>query len=64
MQLAQQPQSLKELRSFFGLANYFRSYIVQFAIKAVPLFRLTRQDSDWKGGELQPEAASAFLHQR
>jgi hypothetical protein len=61
MQTAQPPQSVKELRSFCGLANYFRSYIVQFAIKAAPLFRLTRQDSDWKGGELPPEASKAFL---
>jgi hypothetical protein len=64
MQTAQPPQSVKELRSFCGLANYFRSYIVQFAIKAAPLFRLTRQDSDWKGGELPPEASKAFLRLR
>jgi hypothetical protein len=55
---------VKELRSFCGLANNFRSYIVQFAIKAVPLFRLTRQDSDWKGGELPPEASKAVLSLR
>jgi hypothetical protein len=61
VQSAQPPQSVKELRSFCGLANYFRSYI---AIKAKPLFRLTRQDSDWKGGEMLPEAASAFLRLR
>jgi hypothetical protein len=64
MQSAQPPWSVKELRSFCGLANYFRLYIVQFAIKAAPLFGLTRQDSDWKGGELPPEAASAFLRLR
>jgi hypothetical protein len=55
---------VKELRSFCGLANYFRSYIVQFAIKAAPLFKLTRQDSDWKEGELLPEASEAFLRLR
>jgi hypothetical protein len=64
MQSAQPPLSVKELRSFCWLANYFRSYIVQFAIKAAPLFRLTRQDSDWKGGELPPEASRAFLRLR
>jgi hypothetical protein len=61
MQTAQPARSVKELRSFCELAHYFRSYIVQFAIKAPPLFRLTRQDSDWKGGELPPEASKAFL---
>jgi hypothetical protein len=64
MQTAQPLRSVKELRSFCNLANYFRSYIVQFAIKAAPLFRLTRQDSDWKGGELPPEASKAFLRLR
>jgi hypothetical protein len=64
MQTAQLPRSVKELRSFCGLANYFRSYIVQFVIKAAPLFRLTRLDSDWKGGELPPEASKAFLRLR
>jgi hypothetical protein len=49
MQTAQTPRSVKELGSFCGLANYFRSYIVQFAIKAAPLFKLTRQDSEWRG---------------
>jgi hypothetical protein len=61
MQTAQPPRSVKEMSTFCGLANYFRSYIVQFAIKAAPLFRLTRQDSDWKGVELLPEASKAFL---
>jgi hypothetical protein len=64
MQSAQPPRSVKELRSFCGLANYFRLYIVQFAIKAAPLFRLTRQDLDWKGGELRLEASRAFLRLR
>jgi hypothetical protein len=64
MQMAQPPRSVKELRSFCGLANYFRSYIVQFAIKAAPLFKLTRQDSDWKGEELPPEASKTFLRLR
>jgi hypothetical protein len=64
METAQSTRSEKELRLFCGLANYFRSYIVQFAIKGAPLFRLTRQDSDWKGGELPPEASKAFLRLR
>jgi hypothetical protein len=57
MQRAQPPRSVKELHSFCGLAKYFRSYIVQFAIKAAPLFKLTRQD-------LPPEASKAFLQLR
>jgi hypothetical protein len=64
MQSAQPPRSVKELRLFCGLANYFQSYIVQFAIKAAPLFRLRQQDSDWKGGDMPTEAARAFLRLR
>jgi hypothetical protein len=37
---------------------------VQFAIKAAPLFKLTRQDSTWKGGEMQPDASKAFQQLR
>jgi hypothetical protein len=64
MQTAQPPRSVKKLRSFCGLANYFPSYIVQFAIKAVPLFKLTGQDSEWKGGDMPPDASKAFLQLR
>jgi hypothetical protein len=64
MQTAKPPRSVKELGSFCGLANYFRSYIVQFAIKAAPLFKLTRQDSTWKGGHMPPYASKAFLQLR
>ena len=54
------PRTIKELRSFLGLANYFRGYIVHFSSKAAPLFRLTRQDSAWRTGALPPEALQAF----
>jgi hypothetical protein len=37
---------------------------VQFAIKAAPLFKLTWQDSKWKGGEMPPDAAEAFYKLR
>jgi hypothetical protein len=44
MQTAQLPRSVKELRLFCGLANYFRSYIVQFALVQTDTagFRLER----------------------
>ena len=54
------PQSLKELKSFIGLANYFRGYIHNFSLKAAPLFKLTRSDSHWKGGYLPDDAKNAF----
>jgi hypothetical protein len=56
MRSAPIPRTVKEVRSFNGLANKFLEYIVQFATKAAPLFALTKQDSHWKGGTLPPEA--------
>ena len=64
MAASQPPRNVKELPSFCGLANYFRSYIVQFSVKAAPLFRLTRQDSDWQGGELPSAAKAGFIRLR
>jgi hypothetical protein len=60
MQTAQPPRSVKELRSFCGLANYFRSYIVQFSIKAAPLFKLTRRTRTGKGGNCRPKRPRPF----
>ena len=54
------PATTRQLKSFLGLCNYFRCYIKDFAHIATPLYKLTRQDSDWKGGELPSVALSAF----
>ena len=43
-----------------GLCNYFRSYIRNFATVASPLYKLTRQDSEWSSGELPSHALKAF----
>ena len=54
------PASGKQLKSFLGLANYFRGYIKNFAKIAAPLFKLTRTASDWKKGPLPDDATEAF----
>ena len=54
------PTSLKQVKSFIGLCNYFRGYIKDFAQLCAPLNRLTRADSPWKAGPLPPQAESAF----
>ena len=54
------PTTTRQLKSFMGLCNYFRCYIRDFAHIANPLYKLTRQDSEWPGGELPPAALTAF----
>ena len=39
------PTSVKQLRSYLGLANYFRQYIDHFATLAQPLFALSTGDT-------------------
>jgi hypothetical protein len=43
-----------------GLCNFFRHHIQDFSIIAAPLFKLTRQDSEYQSGPLTKEALTAF----
>ncbi len=54
------PGSLKELKSFLGLTNFFRQFVKNFSTKAGPLYNLTRNDSGWKCGPLPDDALRAF----
>ena len=51
------PTDLKDLRSFLGLASYYRRFIPHFSAIASPLFALTRKDVnfDWS-----PDCQQAF----
>ena len=42
------PQNVKDVRSFLGLANYYRMFIPQFGKIAAPLTNLTRKDIDFQ----------------
>ena len=56
----QPPDDVKGIRSFMGLCNFFRHHIQDFSIIAAPLFKLTRQDSEYQSGPLTKEALTAF----
>jgi hypothetical protein len=60
IQRANLPDNVKGIRSFLGLCNFFWHHIQDFAIIAAPLFKLTRQDSEYQSGPLNKAALTAF----
>ena len=42
------PQSVKDVRSFLGLAGFYRRFIKQFSLKARPLTDLTKDNVSWQ----------------
>ena len=61
---ATSPTSVKMVRSFVGLCNFFRTYIKNFHLLAQPLNKLLCKNSTWKGGPLPPDAELAFIKLR
>ncbi|KAK1419615.1 hypothetical protein QVD17_28835 [Tagetes erecta] len=50
------PKTQTEIRSFLGLAGYYRRFIQDFSRIAIPLTSLTRKKVDFKWGPKQEEA--------
>ena len=50
------PQNVKDVRSFLGLANYYRMFIPQFGKIAAPLTNLTRKDIDFQWTDIEEQA--------
>ena len=50
------PRSPTEIRSFLGLAGYYRRFIENFSSIAVPLTTLTRKNVKYEWGTKQQEA--------
>ena len=45
------PKSVKDVRSFLGLAGFYRRFIKDFSLKARPMTDLTKEDMPWKWDE-------------
>jgi Reverse transcriptase (RNA-dependent DNA polymerase) len=57
---AKPPTTIKMVRSFVGLCNFFRTHIKDFVDIAAPLFKVKRKDSGYKSGPLSLDALHAF----
>ena len=56
-----EPTTIRQIREWCGLCNYFRPHIHQFAKLAGQMTALLRKDSQYKAGKLPPIAQAAFL---
>ena len=54
------PTNLTELRSFLGLANYYRRFVKNFSKIAAPMTTLLRKDQAWNWREEQQLAFQAL----
>jgi len=50
------PKTIKDVRKFLGLANYYRRFIKDFAQVTRPMNVLTRKDEKWWWGDEQQKA--------
>ena len=45
------PKSVKDVRNFSGLAGFYRRFIKDFSLKAIPMTDLTKEGMPWKWDE-------------
>ena len=57
-----EPDTIKKVREFNGLVNYFRHLIPNFHSKTAPLYKLTRKSGNYTRGPIPPEAKKAFIN--
>ncbi|TFY50771.1 hypothetical protein EVJ58_g10896 [Rhodofomes roseus] len=57
------PESVKQVRSFVGFANFYRRFILHFSERARPLVDLTKKDVRWHWDEEQQLAFEDLKHE-
>lgn len=55
------PNTVKRLRSFLGLANYYRKFIANYATIASPLYKLLKKDVKFKWNQECQEAFEKLI---
>lgn len=55
------PRNVRELRSFLGLASYYRRFIHNFSMIAKPLNALLKQSTSWSWGAEQEAAFQSLV---
>ncbi|XP_070549161.1 uncharacterized protein [Ptychodera flava] len=56
LQEASEPQSVAEVKSLLGMANYCGRFIPNLATISEPLRELTKKDTPWQWGKRQKQA--------
>ena len=56
---APKPRNVSELRSFFGIINYYGQFLPNLSSKLAPLYKLLQKDAKWTWGRKQNEAFRA-----
>ena len=51
------PSSVEDVRSFLGLAGYYRNHVMNYADIAAPLHALTKNGAPWQWG---PDEEAAY----
>ncbi|KAI9549132.1 hypothetical protein GHT06_005867 [Daphnia sinensis] len=54
-------KSVKTLRSFIGVASFFRKFVPGFSVIAQPLFKLLKKNVPWSWGTEQEEAKKKLV---
>ena len=56
------PKNVSEVRSFLGLAGFYRRFVKDFSKVALPITELTKEKTPWEWGPKQREAFAALKH--